>query len=136
MSTNWIKLATVTFADLSAAATTKTLTFADGLHGPGSAKVEMENVRVNVTEKFIGGAINALTLEVGRSGDADRFVDAFDAFTAAVDVLGTQDADVLLPEVVARDLSITLLATATAANLSALTQGRAEVWVKIGALPA
>jgi hypothetical protein len=136
MSTNWIKLATVTFSDLSAAATTKTLTFAGGLNGPGSAKVELENVRVNVTEKFIGGAINALTLEVGRSGDADRFVDAFDAFTAAVDVLGTQDADVLLPEVVARDLSITLLATSTAANLSALTQGRAEVWVKIGALPA
>lgn len=135
MTTNWIKLATVVYGDLSAAGTTKTLTFAGGLYGPGSSQVELENVRVNVTEKFIGGAVSALTLEVGRSGDADRFVDAFDAFTAAVDVLGTQDADVLLPEVVASSLSLTLLATSTTANLDALTQGRAEIWVKIGALP-
>lgn len=78
----------VTFADLTAAATTQTLTFPEQSSGTWqlSQGSFILYVRIKHSVAFSGGGITAMTVQVGKSGGANNFfAPAFDVFQAVAD---------------------------------------------------
>lgn len=86
----------------------------------------IRRVTIDVTTKFIGGTISALTLKSGDGSTSDAYLAAFDAFTAAV----TQRGSHLTTDVSwASNGEIYVTLTATGGNLSALTQGSFNIYI-------
>lgn len=118
-ATSMIKV-TLPYTDFQVGSTTKTVT-ARTL----PANRTLFGLIIKHSIAFSGGSISALTVSVGITGEADRFISSFDIFQA----VGTaaQDA-VLLLYYPAVATNITVTATAVGANLSALTAGSLDIW--------
>lgn len=124
----WIKY-TKTFTDLSAGATTNTVTLFSL-----PAKTMIHQVVVKHSASFTGGALSAYTIALGDAGNSSRWAAAFSVFQAAGDtVRSITQADDL--ESFASATNITLTATSTGANLSAATAGSVDIWVLTSLLP-
>ncbi len=80
---------TLTFAGLSAAATTATATICTL-----PAKCKLVGMIADTTTKYIGGAVSAATIAVGiASGNVDAFIEEHDVFAAAVVSADLTNAD-------------------------------------------
>jgi hypothetical protein len=114
-------------ADLTAAATSESISFADALP-EGSYPV---GVRIGLSEAFSGGSVSALVADVGLPGDPDAMVDGADLFTAAVDgeasdhPLGIAPNKLVTGDAAARTPEV--LFTATGDNVVNLDAGACRV---------
>lgn len=137
MSTNWILLRTVNFndADLAVGATGATITLSKALLQLATEhRVEWEDCVVDVPTKFIGGAISALALDIGVSGLLERYAKDVDLFTAAGIFVGSSTSAVKPRLIETAPTDVVLTFAATGANLNALTQGKAHIYAKVGAM--
>jgi hypothetical protein len=119
---------TVSYVAAQAAATTKDITL-----WTLPAKTRVLRVVADVTTKFIGGAIAAMTLEVGRTAGGNQYVLAADVFSAAV-VLGNAQG-FLVDQIWTTTTPVMARWTATGANTSALTQGSVDFYIEVCTYP-
>ena len=118
----------ITHADLTAAATTQTLTKAV------KAGDQVRSVAYKLHTAFDGGATSALKLNVGDGDDPDGYIDNPEIHLDATEVMfGPQGlgAEILVGKVYAADDTIDILFTATGANVSVLTAGEIEIFFNI-----
>lgn len=114
-------------ADLTAAAVTETVEFADALP-EGSYPL---GVRMGLTTPFSGGSVSALVADVGVPGDPDALVDGADLFSAAVDgeaadhPLGIAPHKLITGNAAARTPGVVF--TATGDNVVNLTAGACRI---------
>lgn len=88
---------------------------------------------------FLGGAISALTLSAGTTGSAAAYIAATSAFSGAPKIIpgvtalvsGTFLAAATAPNAQA---TVRVQAVSTAANLTALTQGKADLFLDLQAV--
>lgn len=108
------------YSDLSTAATTNNIRLC--VLPPMTT---VESVLINANTAFTGGAISAYTISVGTSADNAKYIQSYDAFSAAAGIAST------VPSIESSGWSeLRLYATSTGANLSAATAGSVDVWVK------
>lgn len=132
---------TVTYAALAAAATT-----ADKVIATLPAKTKLVGIYSDTTIKYIGGAVTAATLIVGKTTGGNEYIVSHDVFAAAI-TKGLADADLGtsinrasaiqggdLPSWTATtDISVRL--TTTTANTNALTQGSTTYYLVTEIMP-
>lgn len=119
----WIKVGTaLPYTSFQTAATTNTITLFSLI-----AAGIVHEVKIKHSTAFAGGSINAMTLSVGISGTVDKYASAFDVFQA-VSATAFELSDALGTESHTGATNITITATSTGANLSALTAGVVDVW--------
>tara|TARA_R110002012_G_C11359806_1_gene580721 strand:+ start:118 stop:570 length:453 start_codon:yes stop_codon:yes gene_type:complete len=112
----------ITHADLTAAATTQTIT------KTVKAGQQVRGVAFKVHTAFDGGATSALKLDVGDGVDADGYIDNEEIHADATEVLFGPALDGLLTgKTYAADDTIDILFTATGANVSVLDAGEVEI---------
>lgn len=126
---------TVTYAALAAAATT-----ADKTIATLPAKTRIVAIIADTTIKYIGGAVSAATLIVGKTVGGNEYIVSHDVFTAAV-TKGLADADLgtsinRASAIQGGDLAswsgttaISVRLTTTSANTNALTQGSTAYYI-------
>jgi hypothetical protein len=122
--TAWVKY-TVAFGALSTAALTNEITLFSLL-----SKQMCNGFIVKHSQAFTGGAISALSIEIGITGENNRYVKSFDIFQAIGDSVFAAETYDLDVRSFANPTNILLKATAVGANLSALTQGSVDIWVR------
>lgn len=125
-SPTWTKY-TVSYTDLSNAATTSTYTLFSL-----EAKGRIHEVVAKHSTSFSGGSISAYTIEVGPSGDSDKYLKTFDVFQAT-----GPDKDHVNPGIESFTSSTNIIVTAlsTGDNLDQATQGSVDIWVLQSTLP-
>lgn len=111
---------TVGYADLQTAATTKT----NNLWSVPAGMI-FEAAIVEITTAFAGTSISALVADIGITGTATKYITAHNMLA-----LGNSGTFTPAIEIRSAATQITIKATATGANLSALSQGSLDVWVK------
>ncbi len=118
--------------DLTAAATTQTLSLITGMRKGHIVK----DAALVLQTPFVGPSITNLTVDVGFDGasvdDADAFIDLVELASAGTEILacdgnGAAFATLRTGHAFVEAATITALFTATGANLSVLTAG--EVWI-------
>lgn len=119
----WTKY-TVTHDDLSAAALTQDVTLLEL-----AIKGLIEGVIIKSKTAFSGGSVSSLLFDLGISGDESRWVTDYDGM-AAVSNTNFEAITVLDVLSFTAETDIVLKATAVGANLSALTAGELEIWIK------
>lgn len=106
------------------------------------AKTRVLRMVADVTTKFIGGAISACVMRVGKAANGAEYILDKDVFAAAV-TAGDAAAEIgasLLSATVA-DLTwattqaVVMRMTSTTANLSALTQGSVTLYIEVCTYP-
>jgi len=95
----------------------------------------VESVAIKTSVAFVGASITDLDFEVGISGDKDKYMEAYDGLAAVADSNSDYAAHAVGPESFSGTTSINLTATAVGANLSALSAGSVDVWIKRSLLP-
>lgn len=115
---------TVDYSDIAAAATTDTETLVSL-----PQKTIIEYIVIKHSTAFAGGSVSALTVDVGDSADADRFISAFDVMQT-VGEAASETVSVIYIGAFASATNIILTATATGDNLDQLTAGSVDVWIK------
>lgn len=123
----WSKIATIGFADLSAAALTNDIELYEL-----QAKEFIHSVLIVPTVAFSGGAVASFTLSVGIGGNLTKYHTAQNAFTGFV-VTAQENSNFL--ESLTTTTSIRIAAVATGANLNALTAGSVDVYLSRSILP-
>ena len=118
----WAKY-TVSYSDLSAAATTNdvelfSLPAGGVIHG----------VKMKHSTAFSGGAISAFTVSIGITGTLAKYANAFDVFQA-VSNTAQQISSTVGTENHGAATSIKIAATSTGANIDQATAGTVDVWV-------
>lgn len=137
LGVNYVK--TITFADISAAATTKVV---DLFPIPADGQVIQAGFYVN--EEFDGGATSSLTLQLGVTGvDTDGFVAATEIHVDGTGISSAINSGAFYNDGTtantvnakvydaASATTLSALFTATGANTSVLTQGKVTVWAWI-----
>jgi hypothetical protein len=122
---------TILYTDLSSTAatslTTQILPVTASTTLPADTLIDV--MLVNVVTAFVGTSISALTLKLGDGSDDDRFLTA-----ALTDLLTATSRGVRLSTgnycFTAAD-TVDGIFTATGANLTALTAGQVDIWLKI-----
>lgn len=124
----WTKY-TVGYAALQTAALTNTVEL---LSLP--AKGVLEAIIMKHSTAFAGTSITDVKLSVGTVSEADRFLESFDVDSAVAD---GNFAESVMAELLSFSgaTSVKLKATAVGANLSALSAGSVDIWVKTSTLP-
>lgn len=123
---------TVASTDFATAATTNTKTI---YALPARSVIHAAVIKHSVA--FLGGAITAYTISVGISGTPTKYTPALNVFVAASNTGFAQSATGLNSvENMGASTNILATATSTTANLNAATQGAAEIWLLVAALPA
>lgn len=115
--------ATITYQDLSAEDTTNDIEALEV-----SANELILGIIVKHSESFQGGSISAYTLDLGISGELNRYVQSLDVFQAAADGVYVSVNMLEVPSF-AGTTSIRLQATSTGDNLDQATQGSVDIWV-------
>ena len=118
----WTKY-TVSYSDLSAAATTNdvelfSLPAGGVIHG----------VKIKHSTAFSGGAISAFTVSVGITGTLAKYASAFDVFQVVANTT-QQISSTVGTENHGAATSIKIEATSTGANIDQATAGSVDVWV-------
>lgn len=125
----WVKV-TKTYADLSAAATTNTITLLTL-----TAKQVVEQAVLKHSTAFTGGAIASYNLEVGYPPAHFALVPSFDVKQTVTDFAYSAPTNAQLVLTWSGTVAVTLTATSSGANLSATSQGSVDVWLKLSTLP-
>lgn len=126
----------VTYSALTAAALTQDITL---LTTP--AKTRVVRIIADVTTKFIGGSISAMTLVAGRTAGGNQYLLSGDVFTAAIllgDVVAEMGAGVVsatLADYQAAAQTIQCRFTATTANVNTATQGEVDFYIETVTYP-
>lgn len=118
-----MKKYTKTYSDFSTAATTNDLELLSLAAKRGPTLIALKH-----STAFSGGAVSALTLDVGVTGDLDRYIALFDAFSATSSTNAVLWSGFDIPDF-SSTVSLRIRATSTGANLSALTAGSVDVWI-------
>jgi hypothetical protein len=125
---------TIGHADLDAAATTQVISLDDTFEDQGRAfpvDCQILGAWLRCHVDFSGGAVNALTCQVGDTGDPDELITATSLFTGASNVKPlSANGAAGLPRWEAAYAPEALF-TSTAANLSALTAGSVTVCILV-----
>ena len=131
-SSGWTHQFKIPFGDLSAAATTKTISLLTLESGD-----LVRDAAFYLPTAFVGAAVTNLTVDVGHNAaagadDADSILDAYEICGAATEVLagdanGAAFATLRTGYAAVEAVTIEALFTATGANTSVLTAG--EVWI-------
>lgn len=119
----WVKVGNaLSYTTFQTAGTTKSNTLFSLLAGG-----VIHAVKIKHSTSFTGGAIATMTMSVGIAGTNDKYASAYDVFQA---VSGTafELSGSLGTESHTAATNITITATSTVANLSALTAGAVDVW--------
>ena len=121
---------TVSHANFQTASTTNTIS----LFTASSYEV-IEYVVVKHSTSFSGGSISSYDIEIGPSGDADKYMRSFDVFQSPSDSTKKiqQNTDV---ESFSSSTGIEITATSQGDNLDQSSQGDLTVWVKTAFLPS
>jgi len=127
-SAQWVKVS-VNYAQLAAAAATNSY----DIMQVGEGRV-IQGVIVKHSAAFAGGDLSAYTVEIGVTGETDKFASAFDVFQAPGNTVGQVSSVLSVENFVG---AVTLYATATAVgdDLDAATAGSVDIWVLIATLP-
>jgi len=128
---------TVTHEDLTAAATTETVTLTGLTRG-----MLITNAAFNLVTPFDGGATSELTLQVGWdtvNADPNGLIDAVSVHADATEILvgdatGAAFATLRTGRPVVAAQNATALFTATDANVSVLTTGEVDIYLAIADL--
>lgn len=123
----------LTYEDLQTAALTNTLNLFNL-----EAKEQVEIAQGKHSIAFTGGAISALTLELGVAGFVNKYTPAevpFSIFQAVSDAARFRENLFMEPESYAGVTALQLKVTSVGANLSELTQGHLEIWIWSTLLP-
>ncbi len=123
----WKKF-TVPYTDLQTAGLTKQVNLVSL-----DAKGIIEAVLIKSSTAFVGTSISSLLFDVGISTDTNRWVDDYDA-KAAVSNSNFNWVNVQEVPSFTTTTLVTLNATAVGANLSALSAGSVDIWLKLAAL--
>ena len=121
----WSAPYNLVFGDFSAAALTKEVTLFSL-----AAKQIPEAFIIKHSTAFSGASISALSMEIGITGENDRFLAAFDVFQTAGGTVFAAQASTLDIQSFTGATNIIIKATSVGANLSALSAGVLDVWVK------
>jgi len=113
------------FGEFSAAALTKEVTLFSL-----AAKQIPEAFIIKHSTAFTGGSISAMTMEIGITGENDRFLAAFNVFQTVGGTVFAAQASTLDIQSFTGATNIIIKATSVGANLSALSAGVVDVWVK------
>jgi len=84
---------------------------------------------------FLGGAISSYKLSLGLTGDLQRYMNLADVFTGPVAGDYFYDSSFMEARSFTVATSIRIAAQSIGANLSASTQGAADIWLLISDLP-
>lgn len=106
------------------------------------AKTEVKRVVADVTTKFLGGTISAVTLRCGKAANGNDYLIDGDVFSAAItlgDVVGERGAAVKdatsADQTWASTQAVVVRLTSVTANLSALTQGSLTLYIEVVVYP-
>ncbi len=106
------------------------------------AKTRILRIIGDVTTKFLGGAISAVVMRVGKAANGAEYLLDKDVFTAAVtagDAAAEIGASLLSATVAditwASTQAVVMRLTSTTANLSALTQGSVSLYIECAVYP-
>ena len=120
---------TATFASLSAAALTNSITLATL-----PAKTVLHAVAIKHDTAFSGGAIASYTVSVGIAGTVDKYASAFNVFQAVGATVG-QLSHALFCENFSTTTPVLLSAVSTVGLLNAATAGSVTIWLLTSTLP-
>lgn len=126
-SPGWTKYS-VPYTDLQTAALTKQVTLVTR-----AAKETIEGIIIKTATAFVGTSISSLLFDIGLSGDLQRWVADYSGLAAVSDSNHETSSMIEVPSF-ATTSAIILKATAVGANLSALSAGELEIWIKSGKL--
>ena len=129
----WIKVATFTEASISIANTVATVT-CDPLQPVAGKSFIIHDCMVNVRQVFDGAG--TVLIDVGKSGDLDRYMKAQTVKTATGRFLGSADTTNVKPRI-QDDVGVIPLITVTSGsgNISTFTTGQADVWLLVSQAP-
>lgn len=114
---------TATFASLSAAALTNSVTLATL-----PAKTVLHAVAIKHDVAFSGGAIASYVLSVGVGATADKYASAFNVFQAVGATVG-QLSHALFCDNFSSAVAVSITATSTVGMLNAATAGSVTIWL-------
>lgn len=120
----WTKY-TVSTADLGDSNPTQAITLFTA-----SAEEIIDNVIIKHSAQFTGPALNTCTVEVGVSGDTEKYAPAFD-LTQAVAASARESTNVV--DIEPSSVAVQALVTADI-NVDLLTAGSVDIWVQHGTL--
>jgi hypothetical protein len=98
------------------------------------ARYVIDGIIIKTSTAFAGTSISSLLFEIGISGETDRHIAGYNALASVADSNHVM-ADVRDFFSLSSTKSLRIKATAVGANLSALSQGLLEVFVKWAELP-
>lgn len=90
----------------------------------------IEGIKIKHSAAFTGGSVSAATIEVGVTGNLDKYASTFDVFQAPGDTV-QQHSLVFDGEDHANPATISATLRTTGGNSGDLTAGTAEIWSKI-----
>lgn len=111
---------TLNYDDFSAAATTSTVTVRTL-----AANRTLFSILVKHNTAFAGGSVSAVTLNIGITGDDDKFITSFDVYQAVGAAAQDSTLTVYYPGVAT---AITVTATSTGGDLNTLTAGSVDLF--------
>lgn len=120
---------TVGHADFQTAGLTSTIELFEA-----SALTILHGVLAKHTTAFAGTSITAYSVEVGLTGELDRFMAAFDVLQAVGDAVKSENGLFEIPSF-ASTTSIKITATSVGANLDQSTAGSLDIYVLRSFLP-
>jgi len=130
-SSLWSAKITIPYTAFAAAALTSTIDL--GVTVPILGVVEAFCVKHSAA--FTGGAVSAVTLDIGITGVEDKYASAIDVFQAIGDDVFTAGQVADVPNF-AGTTALRIRATSVGANLDQLSQGSVDVWIKTATLPS
>jgi hypothetical protein len=118
------------FSDLSASAATNQVTISSIQAGEF-----LESIVIKHNQEFSGGSISAYTINLGITGELDRYFDGINVFQAPSGTLFHTQSFAAEIKDFSNPVDIILTANSTGDDLDEATQGTLSVWVKRGLLP-
>lgn len=99
------------------------------------ARGVIEGVVIKHSSGFAGGGLTGFTVEVGVTGDEDRFATAFNVFQVPGSSVAKSSAQQSIEDF-ASTTPVLVTGRSAAANVNAVTIGSVDIWVKSSTLPA
>lgn len=121
LTPNYLKISTVDYTQIATASTTESLNVYELPAG-----YEISDVWRRVTVPFVGSGVTALTMELGVSGDSNKYGFSMDMLATGRKASENKNIE---SEISATNIAAAF--TATGANLDQLTAGTVEIYATI-----
>lgn len=136
--TKGVAIVKITHADLTAAATTQSITWANAVaaHPIGATSVPARSrvcgAHIRRITDFSGGSVSALVIDLGDAGDTDELIDGLDLYTGAkaTAAVSVGNGVYTLRTFEAAAYGAQILFTATGDNVVNLTAGEVEIAIE------